>query len=312
MNSLITSLHHVTAIASDPQHNIDFYTRLLGLRLVKRTVNFDDPSAYHLYYGDYHGTPGSILTFFYWPGASSQGKIGNGQPTALVFSAPSSSLTFWQDRLNKHGVEAERVLRFGEETLQFSDPDHIPVEIVATADDPRHGSDIAGIPAEFSLRGFHSVELCVKQPEHTAELLTSIMGFRHIRTEGARQRFAIGNASPGCYADIVASDVERGLSGAGTIHHIAWSVPDAKVQASLRQRLLQQGYLVSDVRDRTYFRSIYYRDRNGILFEIATATPGFTVDEPLSSLGRELQLPAQFSELRNQIVQALPSLNIPE
>lgn len=312
MNSPITGIHHITAIASDPQKNVNFYTGLLGLRLVKKTVNFDDPSAYHLYYGDRTGSPGSILTFFYWPGLSHQGRVGSGQTTALVLSAPASSLDYWQDRLSRNGVDVQRLTRFDEETLQFSDPDHIPVEIVAVDQDLREGWQGAGIPEQYAIRGLHTAELTVSLQESTEFLLTEQMGFRLVRREGNRARFEAGPGGSGNYADVVTDNqILRGLGGVGTIHHIAWSVPEDIDELRMQQVLQQAGFGVSDVRDRNYFHSIYYRERGGILFEIATSSPGFAIDESVDSLGQTLRLPDQFESQRSTIEKSLPILTSP-
>lgn len=312
MNNLVTGIHHITAIASDPQRNVNFYAGLLGLRLVKKTVNFDDPSAYHLYYGDTTGTPGSILTFFYWPGLSYQGRVGSGQTTALVFSAPSASLDYWQDRLSRHGVDVQRLTRFDEDTLQFSDPDHIPVEIVAVDPDPREGWHGAGIPPQYALRGLHAAELTVSLQEPTESLLTEQMGFRLVRREANRARFEAGPGGSGHYADVVTDNqILRGLGGVGTIHHIAWNVPEDVDELRMQQLLQEAGFGVSEVRDRNYFHSIYYRERGGILFEIATGCPGFTIDEAVESLGQTLRLPSQFESNRTTIEKALPPLAPP-
>jgi len=309
MKDQITGIHHVTAIASDPQRNIDFYAGLLGLRRVKTTVNFDDPSAYHLYYGDEAGSPGSIVTFFYWPGQEARGRIGSGQTTALVFSAPGDSLGYWQGRLEKSGVSVERRARFGEEVLAFVDPDEIPVEIVAVADDARSGWTGAGIPAERALRGLHTAELTVASAGPTETLLTQEMGFRLVKREGDRARFEAGPGGSGRYADVIEdAGGKRGSGGSGTIHHIAWSVPDDETELAKQSELQKSGYQVSPVMDRDYFHSIYYRERGGILFEIATATPGFAVDEAAESLGAALKLPKQFEAMRARIEQALPPL----
>lgn len=303
----ITGIHHVTAIASDPQKNIDFYAGLLGLRQVKKTVNFDDPSAYHLYYGDEHGTPGSIVTFFYWPGHEARGRIGSGQTTALVFSAPPASLAWWQERLARHGVTVERKTRFGEEVLAFVDPDEIPVEIVAVAEDSRSGWTGSGIPAEHVIRGLHTAELTVAFAAPTEALLSIEMQFRLVKREGDRARFEAGPGGSGRYADVIeAPSAKRGSGGSGTIHHIAWSVPDDATELAKQSELQDSGYQVSPVMDRDYFHSIYYRERGGILFEIATETPGFAVDEPAASLGTALKLPRQFESHRAKIEQLLP------
>ncbi len=311
MKTFITGIHHVTAIASNPRTNTDFYTKILGLRLVKRTVNFDDPSAYHLYYGDESGSAGSIVTFFYWPGTEARGRIGSGQTTSLSFSVAPDSFGFWESRLKEHGVDFQRMERFGEETVQLADPDHIPVELVAVADDPRTGWSGAGIPPEHVIRGLHTAELTVNSAEATEALLTGTMGFRLVRRDGNRSRFEAGPGGSGHFADVIADPgLPRGLDGAGTIHHIAWSVPDDESQARVHQEISAAGSRTSDVRDRDYFHSIYYREPGRILFEVATENPGFTADEPLEELGTALKIPKQFAALRDQIEQALPVLDI--
>jgi glyoxalase family protein len=310
MNSPLSGIHHVTAIASDPQANIDFYSGLLGLRLVKKTVNFDDPSAYHLYYGDETGTPGTILTFFYWPQGAGHGRVGSGQMTRISFSAPPAALDFWAQRLARHGLAAERRTRFGEEVIAFADPDGIPVEIVGVADDARTGwAGHASVPATHALRGFHTAELTVRTAALTEDLLTGEMGYRLVRREGNRARFAVGTGGSGSLVDVIGDpSAPRGAGGVGTIHHIAWRVPDDATEAEMQDRLAQAGYGVSPVRDRTYFRSIYYREQGGILFEIATDVPGFPDDETVAALGTALKLPAQFEPYRDRIETLLPAL----
>lgn len=311
MNSPLTGIHHVTAIASDPQANVDFYAGLLGLRLVKKTVNFDDPSAYHLYYGDETGRPGSIVTFFYWPRGAGRGRVGPGQMTRLSFSAPAASLGFWLERLQQRGVAAERTSRFGEEVLTFADPDGIPVEIVAVAADVRAGWAGGDVPAAQALRGLHTAELTVRDPAPTERLLTGEMGYRLVRREGPRARFEIAAGGSGAFIDVIADASARpGLGGIGTIHHVAWSVPDDAGEQHMQARLASSGFRVSDVRDRNYFHSIYYREPGGILFEIATAVPGFPVDEPVESLGTALKLPVQFEAHRRQIEALLPPVSV--
>jgi len=305
----ITGIHHITAIASEPRQNLDFYAGLLGLRLVKKTVNFDDPSAYHLYYGDESGSPGSIVTFFYWPGLRAKGKVGAGQNTAIVFSAPVKALDFWQERLQGKGVELSRRVRFGEEVLSFEDPDGIPVEIVGVDQDPRRGWTGSGIPAEYALRGLHTAELTVRSAAETEALLQGTMGFRLVRRDGNRARFEAGAGGSGHYADVVESHkASSRFSGVGTIHHIAWSIPDDASQLAKMKELVRAGFHTSPVMDRDYFHSIYYRERGGILFEVATENPGFALDEAPDSLGNELRLPRQFERARRQIEQSLPVL----
>lgn len=307
----VTGIHHVTAIASDAQRNVDFYTGLLGLRLVKKTVNFDDPAAYHLYYGDETGAPGSIVTFFYWPGFASRGRVGSGQMTAITFAAPAASLGYWQERLAIRGVSVARTTRFGEDVLAFADPDEIPLEIVGVAADERRGWTGADIPAEHALRGLHTAELSVRDAAATTRLLTDTMGYRHVRTEGNRSRFEAGPGGPGRYVDVIADPSRAGgRGGSGTIHHIAWRVADDADELAMQERLQQAGLHVSPVRDRNYFRSIYYRERNGILFEIATDVPGFAIDETVEALGSTLKLPVQFEPYRADIESELPMLEV--
>jgi glyoxalase family protein len=309
MKNHIAGLHHITAIATDAQANIDFYAGVLGLRLVKKTVNFDDPSAYHLYYGDAAGNPGSIVTFFYWPGAA-RGQVGTGQVTAITLSAPESSLDYWHERLARHQISSERRTRFGETVLAFSDPDGIAVEIVGVAKDSRHGWTGAGIPAEHTVRGMHTAQLTVRNARTTEELLTKVMGYTPVHRDGNRARFEAGSGGPGRYVDVIAEvKTPRGTGGAGTIHHIAYRVPTDEAQLEMQERLAAAGFDVTEVRDRNYFRSIYYRERGGVLFEIATDIPGFAVDEPAQSLGTALKLPQQFERARSQIEKLLPPLH---
>lgn len=308
-SSPLTGLHHLTAIASDPVANLAFYTGLLGLRRVKTTVNFDDPSAYHLYFGDESGAPGTIVTFFYWAGDLARGRVGSGQVAAISLSVPAASLDFWQVRLAGQKIPVTRDIRHGEERLGFADPDGIPVELIAVADDSRRGWSGGDVPAEHAVRGLHRVELTVPTAASTVALLTGEMGYRVVQSEGNWQRFALGAGRSGEWVDVVADpSVRPGRGGSGTIHHIAWNVPDASRQRELRARLVAAGLHVSDVRDRDYFRSIYYREPNGILFEVATAGPGFAVDEAPEHLGQSLKLPRQFEAHRTQIAAVLPSL----
>jgi glyoxalase family protein len=307
-----TGLHHVTAIASDPQANVDFYAGLLGLRMVKKTVNFDDPSAYHLYYGDETGAPGTIMTFFYWPRHGAAGRVGAGQVTALVYSAAPSALAYWQERLTRHGVAVERRERFGETVLSFADPDGIPIEIVAVAEDSRVGWSGGGVPVESALRGFHATELTVRSAAETEALLTREMEYRLVKREGRRARFEAGPGGSGRLVDLI-EDPSRppGVQGTGTVHHVAWRVPDDASEVAMQTRLEKGGYGVSDVRDRDYFRSIYYREPAGILFEIATDVPGFSIDEAVGALGTALKVPRQFERARPQIERLLPPLQPP-
>ncbi len=306
----LPGLHHVTAMASDPQRNVAFYTEVLGLRLVKKTVNFDDPTTYHLYYGDSAGTPGTILTFFPWAGLR-RGRPGNGQVYATSFSIHTESLAFWTAHLAAQHVTATRDTdRFGDAVLRFNDPDGLILELVATsAPDARTGHTHPSIPAQHALRGFHGVTIAVIDAPRTQALLTGPMGYRVVATAGGRIRLAPPAGGPGTFVDLLVDPaLPRGLNGAGTVHHLAFRTPNDATQAEARATLLGLGYHVSPVMDRNYFHSIYYREPEGVLFEIATDPPGFTVDESSATLGTSLRLPAQYEAHRVEIEAALPKL----
>jgi catechol 2,3-dioxygenase-like lactoylglutathione lyase family enzyme len=309
----ITGIHHVTAIAGDPQRNLDFYTELLGLRLVKLTVNFDDPGTYHFYFGNERGAPGSILTFFPWAGVR-RGSVGNGQVSATTFAVASNTLDFWRERLTAAGTPAELDdERFGERVLRFADPDGLPLELIGTAGArPEEAWTVAGVPRAAAICGFHSATLLEEGYETTAALLEGVMGLRPIGHEGNRYRYQAGNGGPGTIVDVVcAPDGRYGNSGAGTVHHIAWRTADDDMQREWRRTLVDEGYNVSPVMDRTYFHSIYYREPGGILFEIATDPPGFALDEAPEHLGEQLMLPPQVEAHRAAVEQALPRLTLP-
>ena len=269
----IVGLHHVTAIASDPQTNLDFYTEVLGLRFVKRTVNFDDPGSYHFYFGDDSGTPGTILTFFPWPGAM-RGTPGVGEVTLTAFSVPLSSVDFWEQRLLGFNLPVERSSRFEETVLTFPDPDGMKIEIVghrdaATANPPR----FASIPPEHALRGFFGVTLFLKGSAET-EAILNIMGFTKRGEEGNRLRFSAEGTALGNHIDLLLNpEGHHGRMGAGTVHHIAFRAPDDASQLEWRE-LLDKHLDVTPVQDRTYFHSIYFREPGGVLFELATDPPG--------------------------------------
>ncbi|MEQ3553422.1 ring-cleaving dioxygenase [Pseudonocardia nematodicida] len=305
-------LHHVTAIAEAPQENVDFYTRVLGLRLVKQTVNFDDPGTYHLYYGDTSGAPASILTFFPWRGVPA-GRNGAGLTTATAFSVPPASLGWWQNRLSGFGVDADPpVDRDGTEVLTLRDPHGLVLDLVASPGDHRSGWDgAAGIGDEHAVRGLHSVTLTESVTEPTQRLLTELLGMSLSREDGDRSRFAMSGGDAGALVDVTGSTGERGLQAGGTVHHVAFRAPDRATQEDWRRQLAAAGLQVTDILDRQYFTSIYFREPGGVLFEIATDAPGFTVDEPLLTLGRALKLPPWLEPSRAQIERALPSLDVP-
>jgi catechol 2,3-dioxygenase-like lactoylglutathione lyase family enzyme len=312
MNKEILGIHHITAICGDPQRNVDFYVGLLGLRLVKLTVNFDDPGTYHLYYGDGAGHPGTIITFFPWPDAP-KGRSGNGQVTQTSFAVPVSGLDFWTSRLTEAGImvhEAPR--RFDESVLSFHDPDGMGVELVGTNSlDEALVHENGSIPREFAIHGFHSATLSEGGYLKTDELLREVMGFELIGEEQNRFRYIIPSRGLASTVDILcAPEQYQGRIGVGTVHHIAWRTrSDAQQQEWLNE--LQNRYNVSPVMDRKYFHSIYFREPGNILFEIATDPPGFAVDESLEELGTHLVLPPWLERDRSRIEAALPKLHLP-
>lgn len=310
MKAQVTGLHHITAIASDPRQNLDFYTRTLGLRFVKKSVNQDDPGTYHLYYGDYAASPGTILTFFPWAGLR-RGRPGTGQAYATAFSVPAGSLPFWQERFKKLGVSHQPVeQRFNDEVLPFADPDGLRLELVATSEsDSRPAAPSKDVRAEFAIRGFHSSTLALTDATATAAVLTESMDYRLAAQSGHRARYTAAAGGPGTYVDLLTDPaIPRGLNGAGTIHHVAFRVADDAAETSARDILLKNGLPVSPVIDRAYFKSIYYREPAGVLFEIATDGPGFAIDEPLDQLGTILGLPPHLEPHRAAIEAALPKL----
>ncbi|GAB3987895.1 ring-cleaving dioxygenase [Spirosoma daeguense] len=309
METLINGLHHVTTLAGDTQRNVDFYTGILGLRLVKKTVNFDAPDVYHLYYGNETGAPGTILTFFPY-GNLPRGRKGVGQLTYTAFSAPTSSLSFWLDRLHGHNIPyAGPYKRFSETYVRFEDFDGMGIELVFTDDDLRSGWDNGKISAEFSIRGFHTVTLNELRTDRTITLLTDIMQHTLVGEEEGRFRFKAGNGGPGNFVDVLLSPKDvHGLQGAGSVHHVAFSTNSDATQLIIQQQLAEAGYHVTPVQDRNYFNSIYFREPGGILFEVATNPPGFTVDEPLTELGTTLKLPPQYEVRRTKLEAVLPKI----
>jgi glyoxalase family protein len=295
MDDMITGLHHVTAIASDPRKNVAFYTNFLGLKLVKKTVNFDDPTTYHLYYGDETGSPGTILTFFPWP-HTMRGRAGSGQTTVTAYEVPRNSLEFWIERARAHGITVSGPAeRFGEQYITLRDPDNMAVELVASA--PSGGT---------ALRSFHSVTLTEWNLEPTSNLLTGLLNFTAIGEAGSRTRFATGG--PGFVDVDVIPDQRRGSIGAGIVHHIAFRTPTEETQKTWHEKITAAGQSVSPIMDRNYFHSIYFREPGGVLFEIATDPPGFAVDEPADHLGESLKLPAWYEPRRAELEAVLPAL----
>jgi predicted esterase/catechol 2,3-dioxygenase-like lactoylglutathione lyase family enzyme len=318
----VLGIHHVTAMCGDPQRNLDFYAGMLGLRFIKRTVNFDDPQTYHFYYGDEGGTPGSILTFFPWPGAS-RGRIGTGQVALVSFSVVPGALGFWIERLVHHGVKFEGPTRReagdaggagSEQVVAFRDHDGLMLEIVASPGaEARSGwGGAPGISREDALRGFHCVTLWLEQGDPTERLLVDTLGFRPTGVAGGARRFTAGEGGPGTYVDIRAvGGFPRGVGGVGTVHHVALRVPDDAAQLEARAQVAAAGLDPTPVIDRQYFHSVYFHEPGGVLFELATDSPGFTIDEPKDRLGERLMLPPQYEPYRAQIEAALPTIHLP-
>jgi catechol 2,3-dioxygenase-like lactoylglutathione lyase family enzyme len=300
----------VTAIASDPQRNLDFYSGVLGLRLVKLTVNFDDPDTYHLYYGDALGRPGTLLTFFHWPGAP-RGRAGTRQVRAVSLSIPEGASEYWVHRLQAHGILFEVHARFGDEVISFSDPERLHLELVASNDD-REPFFSGLVPAEHAIRNIHGVTLAEEEYGRTAALLGATLGLRLAGESGGRTRFITERGGAGAVVDVESlPGLQPGRIGAGSVHHVAFRAPDAPAQESWRGEVLRAGRRVTPVVDRHYFRSIYFREPGGVRFEIATEAPGFTVDESAVALGTHLMLPSWLEARRPQLEKALPPLRLP-
>lgn len=311
MGKLITGIHHVTAIAGDAQKNLEFYAGILGTRMVKKTVNFDAPEVYHFYYGDQLGSPGSIMTFFPYNGLV-RGRQGKGMLNTTTFSVPLESLDYWLARLRKFGIAyKEPEERFsGEVVVYFEDADGLGLELVFNEKDKRPGYSNGIIPAEKAIKGFYNVEIWEEGYERTAGLLAEQLDHVLIAEKGNRFRFAAQD-TPGNYVDIICSpDSLRGLGGSGTVHHIAFSTPGQAEQLELRSKIVQRTLNPTPVLDRNYFTSIYFREPGGVLFEVATAGPGFTVDESADHLGEALKLPPQFEKNRTHLEQTLTPVSL--
>ncbi|GAO41873.1 ring-cleaving dioxygenase [Flavihumibacter petaseus] len=310
MENRIYGIHHITAIAGAAQRNYDFYSKQLGLRFVKKTVNFDDPGTYHFYFGDEHGTPGTILTFFPWTHVR-QGYTGVGMATEIGYAVPDGSLSFWQERFKAGGVENVEVREvFGEKTLTFQDPDGLVLSLVVpAAPDSRQPWVTPDIGSDVANRGFHHVTLTVRELDPTAKVLTDLLGYRLISQEGNLYKFGTDTIDTANYVH-VKEDAEGkvGLNAGGTNHHVAFRVRNDEELMKIREKIVQYGLHITPKIDRNYFFSLYFREPGGVLFELATDNPGFTVDEPLAELGTHLKLPEQYESDRAQIEKKLPQL----
>jgi predicted esterase/catechol 2,3-dioxygenase-like lactoylglutathione lyase family enzyme len=305
----ISGIHHITAVTSSASENLAFYEKTLGLRLVKQTVNFDDPYTYHLYYGDAQGRPGTILTFFPWEKLP-PGEPGAGMLTAIAFVIPRNAVDFWSERIGAAGIAVQREERFDEPVLRFADPHGLPLEVIGADRLPPSAPWTEVIPDHAAIRGFHSATATLPHPAESEKLLTDVMGMTLLQRQGNRRRYAMADATaPGNLLDLVTDpDAPAGRPGGGTFHHIAFRTRDDASQLAWQERLRAAGFAVTPVRDRHYFKSIYFHMPGGILFEIATDPPGFMRDEASETLGRTLKLPAQYEPLRAEIQSRLPWL----
>lgn len=301
-------IHHITAFVSDAQATVDFYSGILGLRLVKKTINFDAPEVYHLYFGDEVGSPGTIITFFPAPG-SRQGRIGGGQVGITTYAIPAGTLDFWEERLSRFGVAAQRMERFSETFLQFDDNSGLRLELVERGGGADSNWSFGGVPAEKAIKGFGGAVLYSVAPEKTARLLESGMGMTAAMQEGSFARFqSMGEL--GNIIDVNVEPMKYGAGGAGTVHHIAWRAKDHEEHEAWREIIASHGYQVTPIVDRQYFNAVYFREEGGILFEIATDPPGFARDEPVDRLGEKLMLPAWYEEHREVIETNLEPIQV--
>jgi glyoxalase family protein len=308
----VLGLHHVTAISSDPQKTLDFYTKILGLRLIKLTVNYDDPSTYHVYFGDEIGHPGTVLTFFPWPGPI--GLKGAGQTTNTSFSIAQESISYWQDRLKSHGVSVKGPhKRFGDSVLSLEDLDGQGLELIGCKGiEERTGWTHGPVPKEHTIRGFHSVTLLEEALERTESVLVDTLGFRHTGEEEDRFRYETGKGGAGTIVDIISRPrAQRGFVSVGTVHHVAFRASDDEHQKDMRREILNADLNVTPVINRNYFHSIYFREHGGVLFEVATDQPGFAIDESPEQLGTRLALPPWLENSRAEIEKNLPPVNLP-
>lgn len=310
MSKKTVGIHHITAIVGHPQENVDFYAGVLGLRLVKQTVNFDDPGTYHLYFGNEGGKPGTIITFFPWANAR-QGKIGGGQVGVTSYVVPKGAMGFWEQRLAKFGVPATKMERFGEQYLEFDDPHGLHLEIVEREEGEKNTWQAGEINSDVAIKGFGGATLLSVRPDETAQLLENVMGLQKVGQEGDFIRFQ-SSADIGNIIDLKLTTIGRGQMGVGTVHHIAWRAKDDEDQLEWQKYVADSGYGVTAVRDRNYFNAIYFKEHGEILFEIATDPPGFAHDESLETMGEKLMLPEQYETHRDQIERALIPFEVRE
>ncbi|WP_289661164.1 ring-cleaving dioxygenase [Flavobacterium panacagri] len=312
MENTILGLHHITAIAGDAKQNFNFYSKILGLRFIKKTVNFDDPGTYHFYFGDEVGSAGTILTFFPWGAEIQQGRKGSGMATEIGYSVPKGSLDFWQKRFEQYNVTYSKPTeKFGEKYLSFEDPDGLKLELIESkTNDNRKGWETDEVKADVATKGFHNVTLTLKDIKPTAAILTEIFGYKLIDQEANRYRYATATVENAAIVDLVElADEKHGHVANGTVHHVAFRVKNDEILMHFREKVEAYGLSITPQIDRQYFHSLYFREPGGVLFEIATDNPGFTVDEPLEELGKNLKLPAQYEAHRKTIENHLVKIN---
>ncbi|WP_337965893.1 ring-cleaving dioxygenase [uncultured Flavobacterium sp.] len=312
MENKILGLHHITAIAGDAKRNFNFYSNILGLRFIKKTVNFDDPGTYHFYFGDEVGSAGTILTFFPWGEGIQQGRKGSGMATEIGYSVPKGSLDFWQERFEKYNVIYNKPAeKFGEKYLTFLDPDGLKLELIESkTGDNRKAWETEEVKADVATKGFHNITLTLNSIKATAAILTDIFGYKLIDQDVNRYRYATDAVENAAIVDLVELPEEkRGLGANGTVHHVAFRVENDEILMHFREKIEEYGLQITPQIDRNYFHSLYFREPGGVLFEIATENPGFTVDEPLEELGKNLKLPAQYESDRAAIEAHLVKIN---
>ncbi|WP_118195080.1 ring-cleaving dioxygenase [Albibacterium indicum] len=310
MENRILGLHHVTAIANMAKRNLDFYTKVLGLRLVKKTVNFDDPGTYHFYFGNETGAAGTILTFFPWEGIG-RGKNGAGMATDIGYAVPQGALKFWKERLKSFDISYTESEIFGENLISFTDPDGLQLQFIEPlVENDRKVWTTDDVTEGVSVKGFHNVTLTLQRANATSQVLTDILGYKLDKQENNRYRFTTDAINTANVLDIIENpSASRGHNAAGTNHHIAFRVKDDEVLMKFREKIVAAGFNITPKIDRDYFFSLYFREPGGVLFEIATDNPGFTVDEPLAELGTSLKLPKQYEGMRDEIEKVLPELS---
>lgn len=312
MENKILGLHHITAIAGDAKRNFDFYSKVLGLRFIKKTVNFDDPGTYHFYFGDEVGSAGTILTFFPWGEGIQQGRKGSGMATEIGYSVPKGSLGFWQERFEKYNVIYNKPAeKFGEKYLTFLDPDGLKLELIESkTEDNRKAWETDEVKADVATKGFHNITLTLNTIKPTAAILTELFGYKLIEQDVNRYRYATDTVANAAIVDLVELPQEhRGHVANGSVHHVAFRVKDDASLMYFRDKIEQYGLSITPQIDRQYFHSLYFREPGGVLFELATENPGFTVDEPLEELGKNLKLPAQYEASRDKIEAHLVKIN---